>query len=365
MGWLSGYSHRIRFKIDHTKIDSDLTHFPVTLFLTEDNADAVFNELGSNYKKIAATSDDGTTQLYVEVEAWDSANKRAVLHISRSSWTISSSADTYFYLYYDASAADNTTYVGDPGDSVAANVWDSNFAGVWHLSQDPTGGSGCIKDSTSNSNHGTPQGSMTSGDLVEGKVGKALDFDGSDDYVNCGNNSVLDITDTLTIEAVIRPSITLDSSLSYTKGIVSRQHVPTSGQDTYNLVINTDGKLSLGSHGGNIQSTKDSWSAGVDYYVAGTYDSSTLSGDLFVDGVKETLSVDNYDSMSGSTNDLVIGVLVPGTDEWPGLIDEVRISNTVRSDAWIKATYYTLFGLLVQRLQEEERVNALFFGFCF
>lgn len=358
MGWLSGYSHRIRFKIDHTKIDSDLTHFPITLFLIESNANEVFTELGSNYKKIGITQADGTTQLYVEVEKWDSSSKEAVLHISRSGWTISSSQNTVFYLYYDSSAADNTSYVGDIGDTPAQNVWDSNFKAVYHMCQDPSGGTNCIKDSTSNANHGTPQGSMTSGDLVDGLVNGAIDFDGSDDYIDCGNSTSLDITSTLTLEAILCPGSDLASGLTAIKGIISKQHVPTLNQDTYCFFINKSGKLQMGTYGGNIQSSKATWTGGVDYYVAGTYESSTLSGDLFINGIKETLSTDNYDTMSSSTNDLTIGVNSPSTNDfWEGKIEEVRVSNVVRSDAWIKATYYSLFNQLVSTAQDSDSVE--------
>jgi len=57
-------------------------------------------------------------------------------------------------------------------------LWDSNYKGVWHMNEDPTG---TIYDSTSNGNDLSSAGSMTSGDLVEGHIGRAIDFDGSND----------------------------------------------------------------------------------------------------------------------------------------------------------------------------------------
>jgi len=344
MGWLSGYSHRICFKIDHTKIDSDLTHFPVTLFLTEDNADAVFNGLGSNYKKIAVTSDDGTTQLYVEVEVWDLSSKQAVLHISRSSWTISSSFDTYFYLYYDASVADNTTYVGDPGDSVAANVWDSNFAGVWHLSQDPTGGVGCIKDSTGNNNDGTPQGSMTSSDLVDGQVGKALDFDGSDDYIDCGNDSSLNPTTEMTIETVINGSVETGSWEVFTVGRDnSSGRAYALGFRSNKIMLQINGAPTIKGQAGQITVSNN-----TDYFVVAKGNSTlgwkTWLNDSY-DGGSAAWSTPN--SVNSNTN---IGRRSYAGAEgyFDGLIDEVRISSVARSDAWLKATYYSLFNNLIQ-----------------
>jgi hypothetical protein len=43
---------------------------------------------------------------------------------------------------------------------------------------------------------------------VKGKVGEALEFDGVDDYVNCGNDSSLDFTSEITLEAWAKPVIT-------------------------------------------------------------------------------------------------------------------------------------------------------------
>src|SRR6056297_2148510 len=117
MAFLSGWNteNRIEFRIDHTKVDSDLTHYPVMLKLEQAR---VFTELGSNSKKIAVTKDDGTTQLYVDIELWDNTNDLAVLHVSKSDWTVSSTEDTVLYFYYDSTQSDNTTYVGDTGDTV-------------------------------------------------------------------------------------------------------------------------------------------------------------------------------------------------------------------------------------------------------
>jgi len=47
MGWLAGYSKRVKLTIDHTKVDSDLTDFPVTVFFTSTQANQVFDELTS------------------------------------------------------------------------------------------------------------------------------------------------------------------------------------------------------------------------------------------------------------------------------------------------------------------------------
>jgi len=69
--WLGNYDKRIKLTIDHLDVTSDLTNFPVLVYLStasgrgspQDDLSCVFNELTSdaNRKKIAVTINDGTT----------------------------------------------------------------------------------------------------------------------------------------------------------------------------------------------------------------------------------------------------------------------------------------------------------------
>ena len=76
-GWLGTWANRIRIDIDNTKIGEDLTDFTFVIYLSSSSGltgadvSGIFKSLGSNSSKIACTTADGTTQLYVEVEDWD------------------------------------------------------------------------------------------------------------------------------------------------------------------------------------------------------------------------------------------------------------------------------------------------------
>ena len=132
---------------------------------------------------MAITTDDEVTQLYCEVEQWDSGSERACLWVSLSTWQISSAADTTIYLYFDAAQADNTAFIGTPGNRT--EVWKSICEAVYTMAQNPSGGAGSIKDSTGNGHNGTPVG-LGTGDLINAvTIGLALDFDGND-YINIG-----------------------------------------------------------------------------------------------------------------------------------------------------------------------------------
>ncbi len=93
--------------------------------------------------------------------------------------SLSSSEDTKIWMYYNNSGCSN--------QQNPTGVWDSNFLAVYHLNQDPTG---TVNDSTSNGNHLTSGGSMTSNDLVDGKIRYAIDFDGNDDRLQSGASEI-------------------------------------------------------------------------------------------------------------------------------------------------------------------------------
>jgi len=109
--------HRHRINIDVTKIGRTAlcSNFPILLYLSsasginDDNVTSIFSALGANSRKIAVTTNDGTTQCYVEVEQWDNTNNRGWLWVKVP--TLSNTDNTRLYFYYNASRPDNTAYV--------------------------------------------------------------------------------------------------------------------------------------------------------------------------------------------------------------------------------------------------------------
>jgi len=89
MAWLGSWAKRIKLTISNTNVDSDLSNFPILVYLSASSGigdvdvSCVFDELASddNRLKIAVTTDDETTECYVEIERWDDANEVAWLWI--------------------------------------------------------------------------------------------------------------------------------------------------------------------------------------------------------------------------------------------------------------------------------------------
>lgn len=361
MAWLSDWAHRIKLTASGSCIDGDLSNFPIMVRL-DSTCSGVFSELGSNSKKITVTTSGGVEQCYIEIENWDNGNNKAWL------WTkvltLSSGTDTDIYLYYDSSKDDNTTYVGDVGSTPARNVWDSNFVGVWHMSQDPSIGGACIKDSTSNANNGTPGGSMTSGDLVDGKVGKALDFDGSDDTIAVTDTNSLDIGGAGTVETLVNTSVFDNAGYPFivaktsTLGYVDKYRPYAINVYNWSGVNYIACNIADGtnSQSKSVATTGAQW----DYFV-GRWDGTNFK--IYLDGgevgtLSQTVTPFNSDSYLRFSGEK------PPTFDYPyqGSICEIRISNIDRSAPWIKATYHSNWNTLLNYSSVEDIPYHCFSG---
>jgi hypothetical protein len=338
--------------IDSTQIDSTLTNFPVMVYLSSSSgtgsfdATQIFTDLGANSKKIKVKNSSGN-QLYCEIEMWDDTTEKAVLHVKVDS--IFSSADTELTLEWDSTWADNTTYIGETGDSAAESVWDSNFVAVYHMNQDPSGGTGCILDSTDNSNDGTPAGSMTSDDLVDADYGKAIEFDGVDDYINIGAPGSLDFSgsaQSFCIEAVAK------TDKDHSDGTIIGKWEGLNKQYQYVLKFESDdNSLKTAIYDNDFQISTSAANA----FPKDTYKYLTLNADggvlsSLVDGAVSLGTTATYGAIYSATSSVKIGVSLTttSTPEWfDGHIREIRVSSVARSTAWIKATNASLTDGLV------------------
>ena len=364
--WLNGWDNRIKLTIDHNDITSNLSNFPILIHLSNssgrknDDVSCVFDELTSdaNRKKIAVTKSNGTTQCYVEIEKWDDANEQAWLWVRVSgTGSISRSVDTDLYLYYDKDQTDNTSYVGDSGSTIAQNVWDSSSKMVQHLDEtDIDGGSGDIKDSTSNGNNGTTK-NMNPSDQVPGQIDGSFDFDGNNDYID--------------LRDIPFPSGNSPRSVSFWINDVASElnhYIFFYGRSTINnrfsiCIDNRRGKkLSVIAYGVDNDWAPYVLPTGVWKHVAFTFDGSTIK--LYIDGSFEKSTTRTYNTIL--VEKAYIGVHEDMLAFFEGMLDELRISNTARSAAWIKASYESGKDHLLDFGSEEEAPkNAIFFGINF
>lgn len=324
--------------IDSSKVDSTLTNYPVMVKLDSTNFD--FTSVRSDGYDIVFKNSDGTSTLKHEIEYFDNTEEKAVYHVKIPS--ISSSTDTAFRMYYGDSSI--TT---DQSDS--ENVWDSNFITVNHMGSS-------LEDSTSNGFDGTNYGTT----LVDGLNGKGRSFDGVNDYITIGNVlGVYDNSQALTFQAMVNYT---DSTYST---IVNNQLTGPSGHG-YNFGTRN---FSPNYHMLRVQ--------GVDRLQS---DCTITSGDgefnlicSTYDGLGNTDSINNIvnnsagnnlvysgsgDSMVGN-NMTHLGSRIGSETMYGGIIEEVRISDIVRSDAWIKADDYNLRLDTLALIGAEQNVGIL------
>jgi len=340
--WLQGYNTRRKLEIDHTKIDSDLTDFPVAVILNSSRHD--FSKGNANGYDTRFTASDGETLLKYERERHDSTNQVAEYWVKIPS--VSSSANTIFYFYY------RTQTTGDGAEPT--NVWDSDFAGVYHLKETGNGTSGEYKDSTANGRHGRGMGGIPS--RIDGKIGFGQDFeDDNDEYIELNfPYTVLDDALGVTIEAFIKPEsfASLGGIVSNIKSSNSQIGFSLTGSNPSYLRIEFQPKT------GNFQSVIDNqlpintnnW-----YYVAVVLYNNTAT--FFVNNQSSSYST-TFDRLwheTTSVPNMRIGLsnITYSSVCYDGIIDEVRISRTNRSSAWIKASYHSGNDSLLSYGEEE------------
>ncbi len=187
------------------------------------------------------------------------------------------------------------------------------LCGSWEMDE----GSGTtIDDSTDNGNDGTLYGGTG---WTTGKYNKALSFDGVDDYVSCGNDSIFNFNDTnqFTISCWIKPA-----TLSKTQGIIGKR--TQFYLSPYSIFMLSDGRCEIvignGTNYGLIYLPANCFSVDEWIHLVVTYDGSMLRG--YVNG-KEQASNQLDFTLASNTTELVIGKFVANYFE--GNIDKVKL----------------------------------------
>lgn len=323
------------------RMEIDIDNFTVN------SADGIVWDDGEpNRKKIKVYSSNHTTECKVELEpGCHFSDKKLVLHILAPS--ISESVDEVFYLDADSSWADNSTNVGDVGETPAQAVWDSNYKAVYHMAQDPSGTAPQLLDSTGSGLDMNMTGSMTSDDLVDGAVGKAIDFDGTSDYFSLTTSVLNPGSGDFSIEAIIKTNgKTAGGDHTDSMTIVSKG--TTGDNPVYVFTILNTGEMQATIEGTGSQDKVSSTGTVDDdviHSVVMRVNRTTDTLDIIIDGV-----IDGTVDFSGvgdidPTNSFKISIYTltsPYYYYFKDLISEVRYSSTLRSVAWSKATNHAL-----------------------
>ena len=339
MAFPAGWGWRALLTIPAGQVSAVLAGFPVLLtpanlpsqMLDADGAGPALSGGGDvRFSSDAA----GATQLPCEVVSLvpqnDPATATAQLWVQLPS--ISNVADTTFYVWWGY-PGETQPAASDPYGSQA--VWDASFQAVYHLEEDPSGAAPQVLDSTATGAHLTAGGAMTAGDLVAGKVGSGIDLDHADDLLS--NGSALDNLAALTISAQMKPSSGYGSNTRNVAGKHWSFSIDSGAETILFTVPHATTMLQRQSIFASV--TMNAWA-----HLAVTWDGSTTAANAheYVNGAEVGMYITTTNGAGARSDDAAFDVTVGnrsggGAYGFGGILDEVRISNAVRSVAWLLA----------------------------
>ena len=320
-GQISGYSYSKQARINSSQIPGNLSNFPVLFKKKADIFKSVANgglvQSTNGYDILFTDSNDNP--LNFQLESYNPTTGEIVAWINVP--TLSSTSDTNIKVYF-----------GNPNitsDQSTTATWDGNYAMVQHLSN-------TFLDGTTNNNDGTNNGSTD----IAGQIARARDFNGSNDYVEVNSNNS------------ISPNQITISMWVYVDDYSNSPDLVTKGnyQEAYSSYLTSSGKAVFSIYSGfsffgqspqnYTISSNSSLNTGQWYYL--TFTKSGFWGgniNLFVNGV-----LNGTASTSGfiNYNNKPLYISAPSATNFSpfnGRIDEVRISNSIRSNNWITTEY--------------------------
>ena len=320
VGWYNtSWTDRKSITIDHTKVtgSSNLSNFPVLVSLTDANLATVAN--GGNVgladgTDILFTASDGVTKLAHEIESYNASTGQLIAWVSVPS--VSPAGDTVIYVYYGNGSAT------DQQNKTAA--WDSNFEGVWHL---PNGTTLNADDSTSNANNA----SLLNGtSAATGFIDGSASLNGTSNFILVPNSASLNNWSQQTVSLWVNAQTDMGSDARL---------IEKGANNEWALVFNYGGSQKLSLDLGALALTTTGAVADNTWHkIDVTMDNNSQAVAMYVDGVLNTSGIAPT-SAPGTNHDIFIGQYGGGGYYYHGLIDELEISNTIRSAGWIGTLY--------------------------
>ncbi|NNF01298.1 MAG: DUF2341 domain-containing protein [Bacteroidia bacterium] len=335
-----GFGQRITIQASQISGSENLVDFPVLVQFTDSNLRTVANggsvENSSGFD-IFFTEDDCLTELDHHLDYYDPATGRLAIWVKIAD--LSATENSVIHLYYGNS--DQTT-------DRSTNVWDSDYVGVYLLSADGD-------DKSSQQYSGTVNGATS----VQGKIGNAYEFDGSNDYIQT-NSSILDSLNNIQITAWIKNDVhsKVQHIVWQGNGVANGFGQPSNSlHEELHLSIGeccftTNGSGTVANHLmaflGVTEEQDDSTglSAVYDYtdslewhFIKANF--IDLAGtpivQLYLDGTLLSTDTGTTAGFDRSIWDTDMRIGRPGANQryFDGLIDQVMISNKIRSDDWL------------------------------
>lgn len=313
---------RKRLTVAGAEVPSPLDRFPVLVRLTDIELGAAAHPSGHDIY----FTDQGGAPLPFERTNYDGATGELLAWVKMDL----TGGDQDFYLYYGD---------GELGDEATpAQVWDNEFAGVWHLNRSADG---MYHDSTGAGNDATEAKGVNP---AAGQIGDAVEIDpGDTSGIVVGDVAVVDdITISVWVDA--------DSFSDWRNIVVKRNFADhrteyaLDAEDSSNgdvrFYYRPDGNWYIWEAERPVLETDAGWQYLTVTHRVGEAPNFYLDGSVAAVGVQtEGSGSPARVAYPDIATVLGGGVSVPGNWNWDGRLDEVRISATVRSEDWIATEY--------------------------
>ena len=317
----AGWQYRKEIVINHNKVTSNLSNFPVFVNFIDSDLKLKAQDDGDDI--IFMDSPGVANLLMYEIEKFNSSTGE--LHAWIKIPLVKDDIDTKFYMYYGKSDAEPIDLIGE--------VWIDNFCSVWHL-QD-------TKDSSYNTCNGEASGSgviWEKGKLVDAVriINKGL----IGSIHPCFDDA---ITEELTFSCWIKwngkdpswpaPSYVFDGRDSYYAG-------------GFILIVREDGVVQFTQMIGNTYDRMQSvysLPTGQWTYISVVLDENSDDFIIYINGIQDNSSVftDEYHD-----TDLYAAI---GNNRWGpidgqyrplnGIVDEIRLAKKAFDSDWISTEY--------------------------
>lgn len=271
----------------------------------------------------------GDTAYSFELENFDGSNQTGVVFFD--SQNLVTGSDVTWRVYYGNGSAS----LPAEGDTLGKhNVWGPNYKGVYRLNES----SGTRIDSTSNSNDLSDGNTVTSG---TGQLEGAADFEADNsEYLSAGDTASLSAMSPYSIVSWLNIE-----SAPGTYGIVNKNTTDDSNAEFQYFYRDSSGlKLQADFFDSSQNETEIEGSVDLGTatwaHVVLAMDVPNATGQFYVDGSSITTSNNKSaaSSVIDSNNPLTIGGQ-RGSLSYDGLMDEIRILETLVSANWVSTHY--------------------------
>lgn len=311
------WDYKREIQIDNAFVENEnFTNYPMPIVVTLDNSHCL-----DNGQDILFVDNDDTTKLDHEIVSFDGENLIAWVRIP----TLNDIENTTIYIYYSNSSA--------AVQENAAGVWDDNYGAVWHM--DDGDNTSYVEDSTSNNYGGVKKDAAQPAENI-GVVDNAQSFDGSDDYILMARMPALEEhgANVWTIYGWFRFMSTSGNEILFS---YNADAADIAAGDLYAYWNGSAIRYQLGKSGGTPEAT-----AGIVDLEDAAWHQLVLQYDgtnaiWYEDGAENSATAFQF----GDPDATYIFSLGDdfNVDYWTGSMDEVRISDKVRSSNWIYTAY--------------------------